>query len=234
MAAEQQTPTPLLARLQALDTCVVSDALDRLDMPGAVAGIVALSTALRIAGRAVTVKLGGPVKLGAADGAVSPRHLSTAAVEAGGPGTVIVVEHPGGPAAGWGGLLSLAAQVRGIEGVVVDGPARDIDEASELGFPVFARSATPVTARGRLVEIGWNVPVTIGGAAVAPDDLVLADASGVVFVPVGRAGEVIGVAAGLAEREAGMARAIRQGTPVSQVMGGDYERLLERAPEDGP
>jgi len=106
-----------------------------------------------------------------------------------------VVEHPGGAAAGWGGLLSLAARVRGIEGVVVDGPARDIDEAGALEFQVFARSATPVTARGRLVEIGWNVPVTIGGAAVAPGDLVLGDLSG----------------------------------PVSQVMGGDYERLLDQA-----
>jgi regulator of RNase E activity RraA len=228
VAAEQQTPFPLLARLQALDTCVLSDALDRLDMPGAVLGIVALSTARRIAGRAVTVRLG------VADGTPARRHLSTAAVEAGGPGTVIVVEHPGGPAAGWGGLLSLAARERGIEGVIVDGPARDIDEASALGFPVFARSATPVTARGRLVEIGWNVPVTIGGATVAPDDLVLADASGVVFVPAARGRDVIGVAAGLAEREAAMARAIRKGTPVSQVMGGDYERLLARAADERP
>lgn len=224
MAEDQASGPRLLERLRGLDSCVVSDALDRVDMPGAVVGIVALSAARRIVGRAVTVKLG------VADGSVARRHLSTAAVEAGGPGTVIVVEHPGGAAAGWGGLLSLAAQVRGIEGVVVDGPARDIDEAAALGFPVFARSATPVTARGRLVEIGWNVPVTIGGTAVAPGDLVLGDRSGMVFVPAGRAAEVIDAAVALAAREAALASAIRRGLPVSQVMGGDYERLLEQGP----
>jgi regulator of RNase E activity RraA len=212
-----------LERLAALDSCVLSDALDRLDLPGAVTGIGPLSAARRIAGRAVTVKLGpaGPGRSG--------RHLCTAAVESGGPGSVVVVEHPGAAAAGWGGILSLAAVVRGIEGVVVDGPARDIDEAVALGFPVFARSATPVTARGRIAEVGWDVPVTIGSCRVTPGDLVLADSSGVVFVPAGRAREVIGVAAALAARESEMALAVKRGDAVSEVMGSTYEQLLERA-----
>jgi 4-hydroxy-4-methyl-2-oxoglutarate aldolase len=68
----------------------------------------------------------------------------------------------------------------------------------------------------------------IGGAAVAPGNLVLGDRSGVVFVPAGRAPEVIAAAVGLAAREAALASAIRQGLPVSQVMGGDYERLLDQ------
>ena len=94
---------------------------------------------------------------------------------------MIVVGHPGGAAAGWGGILSLAAHLRGVEGVVVDGPARDIDEAAALGYAVFARSATPVTARGEWPS-GWNVPVTVGVITVAPGDLVLGDRHGVVFV----------------------------------------------------
>ena len=248
-----------LERLAALDSCVLSDALDRLDLPGAVAGIGPLSAARRITGRAVTVKLGpadagkhsgadtvkhsgaDTVKHGGADtvkhgsaGAGPPgRHLCTAAVESAGPGSVIVVEHPGAAAAGWGGILSLAAVIRGIEGVIVDGPARDIDEAEALGFPVFARSATPVTARGRIAEVGWDVPVTIGSRGVAPGDLVLADRSGVVFVPAGRAEEVIGVATSLAARESEMALAVKRGGAVSEVMGSTYERLLERAGQEG-
>jgi regulator of RNase E activity RraA len=144
---------------------------------------------------------------------------------------VIVVQHPGGRAAGWGGILSLAATVRGIEGVVVDGPVRDVDEAASLGFPVFARSVTPVTARGRIAEADWNVPVAIDGCTVTPGDLVLADRSGVVFVPAARAAEIIAVAAQIAAREADMAAAVRGGAAVSQVMNSTYERLLGQATE---
>jgi regulator of RNase E activity RraA len=144
---------------------------------------------------------------------------------------VIVVQHPGGRAAGWGGILSLAATVRGIEGVVVDGPVRDVDEAASLGFPVFARSVTPVTARGRIAEADWNVPVAIDGCTVTPGDLVLADRSGVVFAPAARAAEIIAVAAQIAAREADMAAAVRGGAAVSQVMNSTYERLLGEATE---
>jgi regulator of RNase E activity RraA len=218
----------IVGRLVALDTCAVSDALDRLGLPSGVAGIVPLSVRRRIAGRAVTVKLG------AADGgAHASRHLCTAAIEAGGPGTVVVVEHPGVAGAGWGGILALSAVVRGIEGAVVDGPCRDLDEAIAVGFPVYGRSPTPVTARGRLVELGWNVPVVFGGVVVSPGDLVIADASGVAFVGGARAEEVGEAAASIAEREAEMAAAVRRGEPPSSAMGANYERLLERPAAEG-
>lgn len=212
--------------LASVDTCALSDAMDRLGLSGAIAGLSPLTTGRRIAGRAITVRLE------AAGPAPAARHLCTAAIEAGGPGTVIVVEHPGIPAAGWGGILSLAAIIRGIEGAVVDGPVRDVDEAADLGFPVFARSATPVTARGRIAEASWNEPVTIAGCTVAPGDLVLADRSGVVFLPARRAREIAVTAAGLAAREAQMSLAVRAGTPVSEVMGTAYERLAAPAGQE--
>ena len=62
----------------------------------------------------------------------------------------------------WGGLLSLGAKVRGVAGVVADGPVRDIDEAIGHDFPVFSRALTSFTARGRVVEKGTGVPVEIG------------------------------------------------------------------------
>ncbi|HUZ20927.1 MAG TPA: RraA family protein [Acidimicrobiales bacterium] len=217
----------IVGRLVALDTCAVSDALDRLGLPSGVAGIVALSVRRRIAGRAITVKLGP-----ADDRGPASRHLCTAAIEAGGPGTVVVVEHPGGAGAGWGGILALSAVVRGIEGVVVDGPCRDLDEAVAVGFPVYGRSPTPVTARGRLVELDWNVPIVFGGLVVSPGDLVIADGSGVAFVGAGRAEEVVEAATSIAAREAEMAAAVRRGEPPSSAMGASYERLLQRAPAE--
>jgi 4-hydroxy-4-methyl-2-oxoglutarate aldolase len=215
------SPQDLVDRLKRLDTGAVSDALDKLGLEGTIVGIGPLSVPHRIAGRVVTVKL-GPFR-----GETPKRHLGTAAVEASGPGDVIVVEHRSrDDCAGWGGVLSRAARARGIEGTIVDGGARDLDESRELRYPVFARAATPRTARGRVVEEGWNVPVRIGDVEVRSGDLVIADATGVVFLEKSRAENIIEAAEAIASREGAMARAVDAGTPVGRVMGGEYEKLL--------
>jgi 4-hydroxy-4-methyl-2-oxoglutarate aldolase len=213
----------ILARLRRLDACAVSDALDRLKLEGAVSGIAPRSTAKRIAGRVRTVSLGP------AAGVSAPRHLCTAAIEAADAGDVIVVEQRTGiEAAGWGGILSIGAAAKRIAGVIVDGPARDVDEAAQLDFPVYARSVTTRTARGRIIEVSSGAPVTIGGVAVAEGDCVVADGSGVVFVKAGDAARVIEAAEQIAAREAAMAKAARAGEPMAKVMGADYEAMLKR------
>jgi 4-hydroxy-4-methyl-2-oxoglutarate aldolase len=213
----------VVARLGALDACAVSDALDSLQLPGVAYGLVRLSTDRRIAGRVTTVELVP------ADGAASPRHLGTAAIDASGPGQVIVVAHAGRvEVSGWGGILSLAARARDIEGVIVDGACRDIDESRELNLPIFARGSVPATARGRIIEKDWNVPVRICGIEVRPDDYVIADGSGVVFIPGLRAAEIIAKAEQIANRERAIAEQVRKGTPVSEAMGATYESLLAR------
>ncbi len=218
------TPDPGAGRLSRLDACAVSDAMDRLGLAGVVTGLAPLSVARRIAGRVVTLRLGtGP----AAAGPV--RHLGTTAIESASTGDVVVVEQRSGVDAGcWGGLLSLAAKARGIAGVVADGPVRDVDEARAHDFPVFARSCTARTARGRIVELGTNVPVQVGEVTVSPGDFVVADGSAVVFVRAADLDRVLEAAERIAAREALMAKAILAGDPVTQVMGADYEHLLKR------
>jgi len=223
-----------VSRLRALDSCAVSDALDSRGLPSAVGGLRPLAAQRPTAGRAVTVLLGVPA---ATSGAPSPsapspgapkRHLSTAAVDASGPGDVIVVAHQGRTdCAGWGGLLSRAAVIRGIDGVVVDGAARDLAEATAVGLPVFASASTAVTARGRAVEVSWGEPVEFAGVPVAPGDLVLADAGGVVIIPSAHAETVLATAERIAATEAAMAAALDAGRPVSEVMGATYEELTE-------
>jgi 4-hydroxy-4-methyl-2-oxoglutarate aldolase len=216
--------TDLVARLAAVDSCAVSDALDRHGIAGVVTGLRPLAAPGRIAGRAVTVLLGPPVAVDE----LPKRHLGTAAVDASGPGQVIVVAHQGRTdCAGWGGLLSRAAATRGIAGVVVDGAARDLAEAAETGLPVHARAATPVTARTRAVEHAWDVSVEVDGITVTPGDLVLADAGGVAVIPAGHAEQVLATAERIAATEAAMAQAIETGTPVSDVRGKTYEELTD-------
>jgi 4-hydroxy-4-methyl-2-oxoglutarate aldolase len=209
-------------RLLKLDTCAVSDALDRLGLPGVVLGIQPTSPPAKIAGRVVTVKL---VE---AEGRSSHRHLGTAAIEAAEQGDVIVVENPRLDAAGWGGILSAAAKTRGVAGVIVDGAARDIDESRDLELPVFARAAVPRTARGRILEESFNEPIRVGDVTVSPGDLVLADGSGVAFLAAAQAEEVLQAAETIAAREAKMKEAVLAGERVSEVMGRDYETMLTR------
>jgi 4-hydroxy-4-methyl-2-oxoglutarate aldolase len=210
-------------RLKHLDTCSVSDALDKLGLAGAVVGLSCLTVRGRIAGPAVTVKLGAPME------GLPKRHLGAGAVMAAQAGDIIVVEHRGRlDVSGWGGLLSRGAVRQGVAAVIVDGACRDLDESLEFGLPVYARAAVPVTARGRVAEHGFNEPITVAGVAVAPGDLVLADGSGVVFVALDKAEAVIATAEVIFAREQLMAAAIDQGKPIGAVMGANYEDMLRK------
>ncbi len=224
---------PNIQRLRRLDACAVSDALDKLGLPGAVTGLPLRSAGpggnSRIAGRAVTMKVGpgqpppGP-----------PKHLGCTAIEQAGPDDIIVVEQRSGLEAGcWGGLLTLGARMRRVAGVVADGPLRDVDEAIGYEFPIYSRSLTSRTARGRVVELGTQVPVTLGAeqggqVTVQPGDYLLADRSAVIVIAASDIERVLAAAETIVAKEAAMAKAILAGTPIGQVMGGNYEQMLEQ------
>lgn len=210
-------------RLRRLDCCAVSDALDKLKLSGVVTGLPQRSGSGRIAGQTITVKLGtGEPPRG------EPKHLGCTAIEAAGPDNVIVVEQISGLEAGcWGGLLSLGAKVRGVAGVVADGPVRDIDEAQTYEFPIFSRALTSFTARGRVVEKGTNIPVQIGSVQVAAGDYVVADRSAVIFIAASDIERVLDVAEMIVAKEAIMAKSILAGTAIGAVMGGNYEHMLK-------
>jgi regulator of RNase E activity RraA len=215
--------TDVLARLAQLDACAASDALDRLGLTGAVTGISRQTTTRRLCGSVITVRMGRY------EGQTPGAHLGTTAIEAAHPGDVIVMEQRTGiDAACWGGNLSLGAKLRQVAGVIVDGPARDIDEARELDFTVFARSTTARTARGRIVEVATNVPITVGEVTVNPGDFVIADGSGVVFVAGSDVERMLEAAEAVIARERAMVAALREGTPISQVMGKGYETMLKK------
>jgi 4-hydroxy-4-methyl-2-oxoglutarate aldolase len=111
--------------------------------------------------------------------------------------------------------------------VIADGPVRDVDEARSLDFPVYGRSCTARTARGRIVELGTNIPVQVGEVGVHPGDYVIADGSAVIFIRPQDLPRVLEAAEQIAGREAAMAAALRAGQPITDVMGASYEHLLK-------
>lgn len=217
---------PEVDRLRALDTCVVSDALDALGLHGVIDGLTPRWEGARAAGRAVTMQLAE----GSAPEGRAKVHLGVRAIQSASPGDVIVVANAGRLGMGsWGGLLSVAAQRRGLAGVVTDGACRDVDEARELRFPVFARGSTARTARGRVHEQSCNEPVRIGSLTIHSGDLVLADGTAVVVIPAEQAAVVLDQAEQIAARESAMAEEIRDGADLPKVLGIRYEDMLAEA-----
>jgi regulator of RNase E activity RraA len=218
---------PLLERLARLDTCTVSDALDSLGLKGATWGVRPQWPCPRIAGRAVTMKI-KPVGL-----QQPAQHLGSAAIESAKAGDIIVIDNGGRlEFSTWGGLLSLSARLKGIAGVVIDGACRDIDEARELEFPVYARGVVPMTARGRVMQESFNREVQFAGVQVHPGDLVIADGSGVVIVPSEKEQEVVTAAEAVFQKEAEMAAGIRKGfSGVEMLEKLGYEQMLDRGKE---
>jgi 4-hydroxy-4-methyl-2-oxoglutarate aldolase len=210
------------ARLKNLDCCAVSDALDKLHLMGVVTGLAQLSSTRRIAGRVLTFKLGvGTLTSGVI------RHNGTTSIMSAQPGDIIVVEQRSGVhAASWGGILSLGAKLRGIGGVIAEGLVRDIDESRQHDFPVFGRGLTPVTARGRIVELSNNQPIKVGDVEVKAGDYAIADGSGVVFIGAENIERVLTTAEEIVAREAAMAKALYEGKPITEVMGANYEHML--------
>ena len=216
-------------RLRGLDACAVSDALDSFGLRGAIAGIVPMWSGGRVSGRVRTVALR---RLDDGEAPPPGSHLGAKTIDSAVPGDVIVIANDGrDDSAAWGGLLSAAAHRAGVAGVVVDGACRDVDEAAEIGFPVFARSATPISARGRTVEEATDVPVTVGDVTVGIGDLVVADRSGVVFISGESVADVLAAAERIAGRERSMLGDLAGGATVASVLDHRYESMLARGPD---
>ena len=216
---------PIIERLAKLDTCAASDALDSLGLKGATWGVGPLWQCPRIVGRAVTMKI-KPVGL-----QQPAQHLGTAPIESAKPGDVIVIDNGGKlEFSCWGGLLALSAKLKGLSGVVIDGASRDIDEARDLGFPVYARGAVPMTARGRVVQESFNQEIQFAGVQCHPGDLVIADGSGVVIVPKEREEEVVTAAEAIYQKEQEMAAGIRKGYSGLEMLEKlGYEQMLKKS-----
>ena len=204
--------------LSAYPTSVISDALDELAIDGVLPGVRAQRVGQsRIAGRALPVKLlpksNDPSAYRFGGGVGKPLEQVLQAMR---DGDVVVIDIAGSDrAAAWGGLASRIAQRRGVRGTVLWGSCRDIDEIRALGYPVWAVGTSPRRSRNDFTFGSINEPIGIGGVTIAPRDFVLADESGVVVVPAPRIGDVLELAARIAEQESRLEAQVLNGTLAS-------------------
>jgi regulator of RNase E activity RraA len=188
----------LVALFEGLDTPGVSDAMDRLGLPGQCLGIAPLANyAKTVIGPAFTVRYVP---------ASNPPGTAGDFIDDVAEGDFVVIDNSGRTdCTVWGDIMTQVAGTHKFAGTVIDGVCRDVMKAISDDYPMFTRGRYMRTGKDRVEFLEANVPVSIGGARVRPRDIVVADANGVVVVPRERAREV----AEAAQKIEGVERQIR-------------------------
>jgi len=130
-----------------------------------------LSPSMRLAGPAFTIEVRAGDNL-----------MIHAAINMAQPGDILVIDGKADrTCALMGSIMINACKKVRLGGVVIDGAVRDTEELRELGFPVYAVCANP-NGPTKFVPGRINWPISCGGIAVRPGDLLVGDADGVVVV----------------------------------------------------
>ena len=213
MTLKSTTDRTVLQRLAALDSNTVSDALDFLDLAGATVGLRPLWNCPPIVGRASTVLLA------ARTDTVPSAHLITPVVEhINTDDRVLVIAGGIEGISCWGDILANAALAKQVRGTIIDGYSRDIDGSAAIGYPVYGRGVTMISARNRVMQIAAAVTIEVAGVNVSEDDYVIADNCGTVFVPQAHIAQVVDLGERIARRQQVMLDAVRSGRSVAEVM----------------
>ncbi|OYD60191.1 UNVERIFIED_ORG: regulator of RNase E activity RraA [Burkholderia sp. CF145] len=206
-------PISTLDRLAALDTNTVSDALDFLELPGATFGLRPLWDCPKIVGRASTIHLGPKT-----DAKPTVHLISPVIAEIDTDDRILVIAGGIEGISCWGDILANAAIYRKVRGSVIDGMSRDIEGSEAIGYAVYGRGVTMISARNRVIQLSSAEPVKVAGVLVREDDYVIADRCGTVFVQADRIEEVLDLGERIARRQDGMVNAVRAGRSVAEVM----------------
>ena len=162
----------------------------------------------RLLGRALTIK--------SSPGDNLMLHLAISVAQ---PGDILVAGVDGFLEAGiWGDLATVAAQMRGIKGLLTDGAVRDVEGISRLNFSVFSRGlsikGTTKKQKGEL-----NRPISIGGVWVQPGDYIVGDVDGVVVVPAAEVDAAVAKAYEIRQREEAIIAKLKEGGLTLDLLG---------------
>ena len=167
-------------------TSMISDALDELDINGAISGVFPQRYDQgRISGRALPVKFNKKSfdpdawRFGGGVGKPLEQVLKTMSA-----GKIIIMDLDGTiNATAWGGLASKLAQKKGVLGTIMHGTCRDVEEIRECGYPVWAKGVCPRRSRNDFTFGTINEPILVTGVKIKKNDIIVADQSGAVCVP---------------------------------------------------
>jgi 4-hydroxy-4-methyl-2-oxoglutarate aldolase len=220
----RETPRPpdgIIDGFRALGdaTGIVSDVMDELGIPGVVGTSVLKPTLAgsRIVGPALTVR---NIMQREQVYETARRHVNKMAEFeahnlARGGDVVVINGVPG--ISNMGGISAQTGKRQGEAGAIVFGGVRDIAHSRRVGYPIWATEVTPVTGKWRIETVEINGEIEVAGIRVAPGDIVLADDTGVCFIPRARASEALELAKQKSAAEEAKCKAIDAGVPVADL-----------------
>ena len=134
------------------------------------------------------------------------------------PGDVIVLDNQGRTdCTVWGDILTVAANLKGISGTLIEGVCRDLDGIDAENYPLYASGVFMMTGKDRVMVDATQVTVSIGRRQIRPDDIIVGDASGVVVVPKERAREVLEISQTIEAAETAIIEAVRGGATIAEA-----------------
>ena len=203
------TTSDIAARLKAIPTASISDAMDSLGIHGTLHGLAPLTYDFRVGGPAFTVQY---------EPAGSERGSVGDFLDDVPPGAVVLIDnHARTDVTVWGGIMTEIAAARGIGGTVINGVCRDLNAALRQDYPLFSRGRFMRTGKDRVRLVAINTPVTINDVEISPLDIICGDADGALAVPAARAEEIAGIAERIEGVEARIIEAVKAGSTLVQA-----------------
>jgi 4-hydroxy-4-methyl-2-oxoglutarate aldolase len=194
--------------LLTLSTPLIADACMREGVPvhGAPAGIKSLWPGAKAAGGARPARHFGSVDV----------FLET--LESAQAGDVLVIDNAGRTdEACVGDLIALEAKTAGLSGIVIWGLSRDTDEIVEVKFPLFSLGSIALAPQRNDPQPADALEFAVcGDCRVTTDDYVMADDSGVIFVPTRDIERIAHLGAEIQAAERIQAARMRQGISFRQ------------------
>jgi regulator of RNase E activity RraA len=218
----QSTPKPpagAVERFLKLGDCsgIVSDVMDELGIPAGVIGASVLRPTIAgaiVCGPALTVRnVAQRIDPLAGARANVNRMAEFEAHNLAEDGDVLVIEGVSG-VSNMGGISAQTGKRSGERGAIVMGGVRDLPHSRAVGYPVWASEVTPITGKWRLETVEINGTIEIAGVRVTAGDLVVADDTGVCFVPRDHIMEVLERCEHKAKAEDERCQAIDAGVPI--------------------
>ncbi|GAA1061459.1 RraA family protein [Agromyces bracchium] len=199
----------MTARTVVPPTASISDALDRLGLPGSLHGIGPLAPNQRASGPVFTVRY-APVD---EHGGTVGDFLDDVPE-----GAVVLIDNDGRTdCTVWGGIMSRLASSRGVAATVINGVCRDTAIALETGYPLWSAGRFMRTGKDRVRIAAAQVDLVIDGVTIHPGDLLIGDDDGVVVVPAERSSDVLALAEQIEQVEDAIVADVRAGMPLHRA-----------------
>ena len=209
------TQSSTLSRLSALNTNIVADALNKLELKGAVYGLRPLWNCPNIVGRATTVKVSlKPDVHPTTDSA--PSTLAEATTD----GRILLISGGIDGVSCSDAIIEKAWKSKSVIGIIIDGMCQDVHSAHNEPCPIYGCGVTAISENSHTMGAVFGVPLVMRGVTVHQDDYVTADNFGTICIPAKHIEQVLDIAEEIGRRQNLIVQAIQDGLPPSEVMDG--------------